>query len=98
MTTTEEKGPRYRVDVKTAQAPSKYWGAARVIRVLDTSVGPTDWHWVRKGTVAQWGDAHAGRWSRHLDGNYTGPRSAFGNALREAKELAERLNREEETR
>ena len=85
---------RYVVDVKSAQSPSKYWGWAKVVRVLDTSVGPSDWYWVRRGTVAQWGDQRSGRGTWHLDGKYSGPRSAFGRALRAARELAERLNRE----
>jgi hypothetical protein len=84
---------RYVVDVKAARCPAKFWGKAKVVRVVDTSVGPSDWYWVRRGTVRQWGSQYNVRGARHLDARYSGPESAFGRAVAEAKALASRLNR-----
>ena len=83
---------RYVVDVKSARCPSKYWGRPVVVRVLDTSSGPSAWHWVRRGTVAQWGEQYSGRGMQHLDSKYAGARSAYGRALEAARTLAEKLN------
>jgi hypothetical protein len=90
---------RYVVDIKSARAPATFWGWARVVRVLDTTTAKhapgSGLSWVRRATVKQWGDQYSGRGTQHLDGKYTGPRSAYGKALREAAELAAKLNAEE---
>lgn len=65
----------------------------RVLRTRYRTAGPSNWHHVRGGAVRQWGSLHA-RQGRALDSRHVGPRSAYGQALREALALAESLNAE----
>lgn len=77
---------RYIVRVRQCQAPAANGGKYRrpvTVRVLDTTVGPSEWHWVRRGVVQSW---------RNVDSRYDGPRSAYGQSLRSAAQLAEELN------
>jgi hypothetical protein len=82
---------RYVVTIRAAR--SRKWGQATVIRVLDTTAGPSEWYWVRRGVVAQWGETYA-RQGRALDARYTGPRSAYGQALAAAEAMVATLNAE----
>lgn len=85
--------PRYIVRVRTCQAPSSRGGKYRrpvVVRVLDTLSGASDWHWVR---ACPW----ARQWS-NVDSRYDGPRSAYGQALAAARDLADQLNAAELSR
>lgn len=78
---------RYLVTIRTCQAPSTNGGKYRrpvVVRVVDTTSGPSDWYWHRTGIVSQW---------HNVDSRYSGPRSAYGQARREAEQLASELNR-----
>jgi len=84
---------RYVVQVRDAQGSVQYIHAV-LIRVIDTAAGPTEWHRVRRGVQRQWGGHRyqLGRFGRMLDARHKGPRSAFGKALAEAKQLADELN------
>lgn len=79
--------PRYLVTIRTCSAPSSNGGKYRrpvVVRVVDTTSGPSDWYWHRTGIVQQW---------HNVDSRYDGPRSAYGQARLQAAELAAELNR-----
>lgn len=81
--------PRFVVRQNVCQAPSGRGGKFRrpvVVRVLDTSAGPGQWHWVRFGSVEEW---------RNVDSRYSGYRSEYGQALADARALCDRLNAEQ---
>lgn len=84
---------RYVVRTRVAAAPKSGGGQFRRpvhVRVYDTQAGGTEWHWVRgltPGLVREW---------RNVDSRYDGPRSEYGKAIREARELAAKLNEMEE--
>ena len=81
--------PTYYVEVKSARV--RPYMRACVVRVLDRTSGPTNWHHVRKGVVAQWGSIYKYR-GHALDRSYSGSRSAYGQALASANALAAKLN------
>lgn len=81
--------PRYVVVIRAANAPKSGGGKYRRpvhVRVMDTT--QSEWHAVRgfnDGLKAEWSN---------VDKRYNGPRSEYGQAIRAAKELADRLNAE----
>lgn len=85
------RGARYYVAVSVCQASCKGGGKYRrpvTIRVCDSHDGGY-WHAVRNCPCGR-------RWS-NVDSRYNGPRSAYGQALAAARELAHRLNAEYES-
>lgn len=80
------QAPRYHVAISCYPSTSRGAGRFRrpvVVRVLDRAVG-SRWHQVRQ-PVRAW---------PNVDSRYDGPRSAYGQALIAARELAARLNAE----
>ena len=80
---------RYQIIVRSARG---HWGHPVVIRVVDTTVGATSWHWVRRGTVRQWGQSEMYRGCTVIDAKHGGPRSRYRRCMDAAVALVNKLN------
>lgn len=89
-----EQLPRYYVAVRTTPRGAYRWGRPVYVAVVDREVVPEGKPLRDAGIVAYWGTrAHRERGQR-LDARYDGPRSAYGQALREAEDQVAQLNTE----
>lgn len=84
---------RYQISVSTAPAKGGNGKYRRPVHIylFDTQAKGTRWHWVRGlngGLVKMWAN---------VDSRYSGPKSAYGQAMQEAKELCQQLNAEQVT-